>query len=155
MKSARHKPPPPSLSSPQKQHGPQSTTSIKLNPTAVRERAKSVPGCREVLADGPTVLSFIVGLHGTKGRQRPKDLARVNIWTDTGTVGTSRVINGKVRQSFRRHVQRYVCAHVDHGHCIIRTSISAVSALILRLRTLAFFLIVSFQKHDQLKFGCH
>jgi hypothetical protein len=95
-------------------------TTAALNPTAVRERAKSVPGCKEVLADGPTVLSFIVGIGphhrrgsgGNKGKDNSdegsssKQLARVNIWTDTGTVGTSRVIDGKVRQSFRRHVQR-------------------------------------------------
>ena len=103
-----------------------SAGAIKLNPTAVRERAKSVPGCKEVLADGPTVLSFIVGMRNNsslssssnkKNRRqqqeqpRAKDLARVNIWTDSGTVGTSRVIDGKVRQSFRRNVQRYVCMY--------------------------------------------
>mmetsp|Transcript_47095 Transcript_47095/g.114955 ORF Transcript_47095/g.114955 Transcript_47095/m.114955 type:complete len:456 (+) Transcript_47095:142-1509(+) len=94
-----------------------SSSTVKLNPTAVRERAKSVPGCKEVLADGPTVLSFIVGMRNNSssnkknGRRQQqeqpqaKDLARVNIWTDSGTVGTSRVVDGKVRQSFRRHVQ--------------------------------------------------
>jgi hypothetical protein len=77
-----------------------STSTLKLNPAAVRERAKSVPGCREVFAQGDSVISFVVGLH-----QRQVDsLARVNIFLSTGTIGTSRVLGGKVRQTFRRNV---------------------------------------------------
>ncbi len=46
------------------------------------------------------MISFVVGLH-----QRQVDsLARVNIFFDSGTVGTSRVLGGKVRQTFRRNV---------------------------------------------------
>lgn len=72
----------------------------KLNPTALRERAKSVPGCREVPASGTSVVSFVVGLH----LRKVEALARVNIFFDSGTVGTSRVLGGKVRQTFRRNV---------------------------------------------------
>jgi hypothetical protein len=75
---------------------------LKLNPAAVRERAKSVPGCREVFASGDSAISFLVGLH-LPGRS--DSLARVNIFVDTGTVGTCRIIlGGKVRQTFRRNV---------------------------------------------------
>eukprot|EP00934_Nitzschia_sp_Nitz4_P003833 Nitzschia sp. Nitz4//scaffold48_size128905//8730//9950//NITZ4_003576-RA/size128905-processed-gene-0.71-mRNA-1//1//CDS//3329552910//3823//frame0 len=77
-----------------------SSTTLKLNPVAVRERAKRVPGCKEVFASGDSVVSFVVGL----GSNRPEDLARINIFVDTGTIGTSRVLGGKVRQSFRRNV---------------------------------------------------
>lgn len=79
-----------------------SAESFKLNPKAVRERAKSIPGCREVLAskNARNVVSFMVGLH----QRETESLARVNIFVDTGTIGTSRVLNGKVRQTFRRNI---------------------------------------------------
>lgn len=77
-----------------------SSSSLKLNPAAVRERATSVPGCREVFASGDSVISFVVGLH----LRQVDALARVNIFFDSGTVGTSRVLGGKVRQTFRRNV---------------------------------------------------
>lgn len=77
-----------------------STSVLKLNPAAVRERAKSIPGCKEVFASGDSVVSFVVGLH----QNRVESLARVNVFFDTGTIGTSRVLRGKVRQTFRRNV---------------------------------------------------
>lgn len=73
---------------------------VKLNPAAVRERAKSVAGCKEVVAQGESVISFMVGLD--KGKSDA--LARINIFVDSGTIGTSRVMSGKVRQTFRRNV---------------------------------------------------
>lgn len=79
---------------------PSAATPPKLNPTALRERAKSVQGCREVVASGDSVVSFVVGLH----LRKVESLARVNIFFETGTVGTSRVLGGKVRQTFRRNV---------------------------------------------------
>ena len=75
-------------------------SNLKLNPAAVRERAKSVTGCREVFASGDSVISFLVGLH----LNQVESLARVNIFFDSGTVGTSRILGGKVRQTFRRNV---------------------------------------------------
>eukprot|EP00339_Tiarina_fusa_P002537 CAMPEP_0117068898 /NCGR_PEP_ID=MMETSP0472-20121206/48292_1 /TAXON_ID=693140 ORGANISM="Tiarina fusus, Strain LIS" /NCGR_SAMPLE_ID=MMETSP0472 /ASSEMBLY_ACC=CAM_ASM_000603 /LENGTH=289 /DNA_ID=CAMNT_0004791155 /DNA_START=132 /DNA_END=998 /DNA_ORIENTATION=+ len=75
--------------------------SLKLNPAAVRERAKSVAGCKEVVAHGESVISFMVGLN-KPGQAHA--LARVNIFVDTGTVGTCRVLGGKMRQTFRRNV---------------------------------------------------
>jgi hypothetical protein len=75
-------------------------SNLKLNPAAVRERAKSVTGCREVFASGDSVISFLVGLH----HNQVESLARVNIFFDSGTVGTSRILGGKVRQTFRRNV---------------------------------------------------
>lgn len=46
------------------------------------------------------MISFVVGLD----EQDSHRLARINIFCTTGTVGTSRVLNGKVRQTFRRNV---------------------------------------------------
>jgi len=46
------------------------------------------------------MISFVVGLD----EQDSKQLARINIFVQTGTVGTSRILNGKVRQTFRRNV---------------------------------------------------
>jgi hypothetical protein len=74
---------------------------LKLNPAAVRERAKSIQGCKEVVAQGESVISFLVGLDQVGN---PDGLARVNIFVDSGTVGTSRVMGGKLRQTFRRNV---------------------------------------------------
>jgi hypothetical protein len=81
---------------------------LKLNPAAVRERAKSIPGCKEVMAQGESVISFIVMDHSASQvgeKLSSSSIARVNIFVDSGTVGTSRVLDGKVRQSFRRNVQ--------------------------------------------------
>jgi hypothetical protein len=74
---------------------------LKLNPGAVRERASSIRGCKEVVAQGEYVISFLVGLDQVGD---PDGLARVNIFVDSGTAGTSRVMGGKLRQTFRRNV---------------------------------------------------
>ena len=90
----------------------------KLDPEAIRERAKNIPGCHYVPSSCPTVCSFIVGCmnnnakegsYGTsKGTGAALDnvekLARVNIFVDTGTIGTCRVLQGAVRQTFRQDV---------------------------------------------------
>mmetsp|Transcript_2240 Transcript_2240/g.3777 ORF Transcript_2240/g.3777 Transcript_2240/m.3777 type:complete len:474 (+) Transcript_2240:100-1521(+) len=98
------------------------SSQLKLNPSAVRERAKSIPGCREVLAQGESVLSFMVmdndksnhsrgdgrfdsSINHNNNSKVASSLARVNIFVDSGTIGTSRVLDGKVRQTFRRNVQ--------------------------------------------------
>ncbi|CAJ1891101.1 unnamed protein product [Cylindrotheca closterium] len=73
----------------------------KLSLTAVRQRSLSVPGCRELPSTNPTtILSFVVGLD----EQDSKQLARINVFLQSGTIGTSRVLNGTVRQTFRRNV---------------------------------------------------
>eukprot|EP00980_Cylindrotheca_fusiformis_P020981 scaffold7987_cov200-Cylindrotheca_fusiformis.AAC.10 len=77
-----------------------SQISPKLNPVAVRERSLSIPGCREIVSMEPNVVSFLVGLD----QQDPNNLARVNIFVNTGTIATSRILNGQVRQTFRRNV---------------------------------------------------
>ena len=62
----------------------------KLNPTAVRERAKSVTGCREIGEQvGDSVISFLVGLDQPGNASA---LARINIFYVSGTIGTSRVL---------------------------------------------------------------
>ena len=71
-------------------------SNLKLNPAAVRERAKSVTGCREVFASGDSVISFVVGVH----QNQVEALARVNIFFDSGTVGTSRVLGVKSDRPF-------------------------------------------------------
>lgn len=72
----------------------------RLDIHAVRTRAASVPGC-EILAppSGP-VCSFITGMMTGKAA----DLARVHVYTDTGTVAIGRVVQGRYRQVFRRNV---------------------------------------------------
>lgn len=74
----------------------------KLDLEAVRNRAKSVTGCREVPTRCSGLVSFLVGLD--EENRNENQLARVNIFTDTGTVGTCRVLNGVVRQSFQLNV---------------------------------------------------
>ena len=96
---------------------------LKLNPEAVRRRAASVPGCREVpptpSTDPPltNVCSFLVGCQGEVSasssgfipnpflsERKASDLARVTIYCDTGTVATGRVLDGCVRHTFRKNV---------------------------------------------------
>ncbi|KAL3942295.1 MAG: hypothetical protein SGARI_000315 [Bacillariaceae sp.] len=70
---------------------------LQLNPSAVRERSKAISTCHEVPAQGQNIVSFLV--------EEEQSAARVNIFCDTGTIGTSRVLQGGVvRQSFRRNV---------------------------------------------------
>lgn len=81
----------------------------KLDPEAIRERAKNIPGCHYVPSDCPTVCSFIVGCkEGSVSTGSTLDnaekLARVNIFVDTGTIGTCRMLHGAVRQTFRQDV---------------------------------------------------
>jgi hypothetical protein len=91
----------------------------KFEPSAVRKVAKTVPGCIELgsLEDG-TVLSFLVGLDqqpdtpslslsylvGLGQQPNTSTLARINIYTATGTIGTCRVLQGQVREIFKRNV---------------------------------------------------
>ena len=89
----------------------------KLEPSAVRKVAKTVPGCIESgsLEDG-TVLSFLVGLDqqpdtsslsylvGLGQQPNTSALARINVYTTTGTIGTCRVLQGQVREIFKRNV---------------------------------------------------
>jgi hypothetical protein len=74
--------------------------SLMLNPAAVRERSLSISGCREVFSEGEHVISFILGL----SQEDAQNLARVNVFVNTGTLSTSRILNGKIRQTFRRNV---------------------------------------------------
>jgi len=73
----------------------------KLNPEAVRKRAASIQGCREVPSESPVLCSFLVGFDGERDAEK---LARVNIFVDTGTVATCRILQGEVRHTFRRNV---------------------------------------------------
>ena len=94
----------------------------KLKLSAVRERAMSVPGCKELSTgsdidddddddDDPRVVSFLVDRSdsvttgGNEGRSvaTTPGVARVNVYYQTGTVGTCRVLNGEVREIFRKH----------------------------------------------------
>jgi hypothetical protein len=90
----------------------------KLDPEDIRERAKNIPGCQYVPSDCPTVCSFIVGCsndsakEGSTGTSKVagaapdnvEKLARINIFCDTGTISTCRVLQGAVRQTFRQGV---------------------------------------------------
>jgi hypothetical protein len=90
----------------------------KLEPNAVIERAKSVPGCRQVSAESGlratpplerrgegTMICFLVGIEdASREAQDVTKLARINVFCDTGTVATCRILHGAVRQVFQRNV---------------------------------------------------
>lgn len=71
----------------------------KLDPDAVRTCVEGIPGCREVATFGENVLSFMVGLES----QEKAKLARINIYLDTGAIGTCRVMGEQVREIFRKN----------------------------------------------------
>ena len=84
------------------------TSQWKLDPDAVRRRAQSIAGCREVHSHAtsgvqppPHVVTFLVGLREIRDVNQ---LARVTVFADTGTIGVCRVLRGEVRQIFRRNV---------------------------------------------------
>eukprot|EP00977_Amphora_coffeiformis_P016906 scaffold5364_cov164-Amphora_coffeaeformis.AAC.4 len=72
----------------------------RLDINAVRTRAASVPGCELVAPPSGPICSFITGM--TTGKAA--DLARVHVYTDTGTVSIGRIVQGRYRQVFRRNV---------------------------------------------------
>ena len=72
----------------------------RLEINAVRTRASSIPGVEAVSTGSGSVCSFITGL--TSGKAQ--DLARVIVFTDTGTISIGRIAQGKYRQVFRRNV---------------------------------------------------
>lgn len=72
----------------------------KLDPDAVRRRASSIPGCREVLSSIPSQVSFLTGVES----REIDHLARVTVFCESATVGIGRVLGGQVRQVFRRNV---------------------------------------------------
>jgi hypothetical protein len=80
----------------------------KLDPAAIRARARKIPGCQFIPSDCPTVCSFIVGClndeYQDKAGQNIETIARINIFVDTGTIATCRVLQGAVRQTFRQDV---------------------------------------------------
>jgi hypothetical protein len=78
-----------------------SSTEWSLDPTAIRRRAKSVPGVQALPSPADHIVSFLVGLNA---QQSTDGLARVNIFVDTGTVATCRVFYGVPRETFRRNV---------------------------------------------------
>ena len=77
----------------------------KLDPTAVVRRASSIPGCKSIpVPNSPFICSFLVGLEQPHNQRDPEKLARISIFTDTGTVSIGRILNGNMRQVFRRTV---------------------------------------------------
>lgn len=78
----------------------------RMKPAVVRDLAKAI-GCREILTqrngrggsdeDDPKVLSFMAG-----AEHDASNVARINIYYQTGTVGTCRILNGEVRETFRK-----------------------------------------------------
>jgi hypothetical protein len=80
----------------------------KLDPAAIRARARKIPGCQFIPSDCPTVCSFIVGClndeYQDKAGHNIETIARINIFVDTGTIATCRVLQGAVRQTFRQDV---------------------------------------------------
>jgi hypothetical protein len=86
-------------------HGDDATKKKKnsLNPTAVRERSKSIPGCKEIgVADNTTLIFLVVAPKSSDGKQNQP--ARITIFCDSGTIGTAKLLDGTVRQTFRRNV---------------------------------------------------
>jgi hypothetical protein len=82
---------------------PDSCTKLEIE--AVRRRAEGVPGVREVVPTSgrsPLFATFLVGLLD-ESTPDPNKLARVTVFS-SGTISTSRVLLGQVRQSFRRNV---------------------------------------------------
>ena len=83
-----------------------------LRPAAVRERCKSIQGCKELKNKDPfsTTISFLIlpipPTEGeeSKSQENPKLPLRISVFCDTGTVATAKVIDGQVRHSFRRNV---------------------------------------------------
>lgn len=74
----------------------------KLDPEAVKRRALSIRGCKEIPSNKPATLCFLVGMD--ENRRKVEELARINVFVDTGTIGTCRVQHGEVREVFRRNV---------------------------------------------------
>lgn len=80
----------------------------KLDPNAVMRRASSVPGCKSVhIPNSPLICSFLVGLDqvgSSSGMNDPEKLARISIFTDTGTISIGRIFHGNIRRVFRTNV---------------------------------------------------
>lgn len=80
----------------------------KLDPEAVRRRANGIEGCKEVPCNLNIrhQISYLVGLENDDKHQARNvtNLARVTIFADTGTVGICRVLNGEIRQVFKRNI---------------------------------------------------
>jgi hypothetical protein len=82
-----------------------------LRPVAVRERSKAIPGCKELKNTkdpySSTISFLILPVEGEESKTEAKENkmpVRVTVFCDTGTIGTAKVLGGKVRQSFRRNV---------------------------------------------------
>ena len=86
-----------------------------LDPMAVKRRAKSLPGVQLLTlpnansATKESIVSCLVGLPvdnvGKGNLNMVEHLARVNIFCDTGTISTTRVVfQGQTRDLFRRNV---------------------------------------------------
>lgn len=91
---------------------PMANANLKLDPDAVRRRASTISGCVAVaVPNAPSsVCSFVVGCHGEGASEHhsfatmDRNVARVTIYCDTGTVATGRVLAGSVRHTFRKNV---------------------------------------------------
>ncbi len=67
-----------------------------LSPKEVRKIAASIPNCKEIKSNGRSdILSFM--LMDSLGEP-----ARIQVYCQSGTVGTCRVLNGEVREIFER-----------------------------------------------------
>lgn len=94
-----------------------------LNPYSIKKKAKLVEGCRELDFDKDLkVISFLKTTEDSKGttpdtmksqnssytnkrmgnKERNPDIARINVYYESGTVGICRVLNGEVREIFKR-----------------------------------------------------
>ena len=71
---------------------------IRLHPDAIRQRAQSIQECREIAySDELKVISFLVS-------NSEKQIARVNVYYQTGTVGVCHVIHKEIREYFHKKV---------------------------------------------------
>jgi len=86
--------------------GSSSALKHRLDAGAVLRRASSIPGCKSVpIPNSPLICSFLVGLDQASRESRdPENLARISVFTDTGTISIGRVLQGNIRQVFRRNV---------------------------------------------------
>jgi len=79
------------------------TSENRLNPESIRNRAQSIPGCHEIAhSETKKVISFLTGVRAGSPLFDPSEIARVNVYYHTGTVGTMHVLNREVREHFHK-----------------------------------------------------
>ena len=85
---------------------------IRLHPEAIRQRAQSIQECREIaFSEELKVLSFLVS-KDTESETSKEQIARVNIYYQTGTVGVCHVIHNEIREYFHKKVNTHFKSNI-------------------------------------------